>query len=253
MPQDWSGERVFLVVGAADWETTAWLDGQELGSHRGGYTPFAFELTEHVRPGETQRLTLRVDDRDRDFKLEGKQGYGNARGIWQTVYLEARGEAPLSALHFTPDLANESVTVKAALLEPAPTDLDLSLSFLTGDVPDVQHRVPQGAEEVMFRVNIPDVRLWSLEDPFLYEVEGHAQSRSWPRFASGRQDKNLLRACATSAWWTCRGRTSPTSRSTASRFTSRWRSTRPTTPRAITPSPRTTSSATRSCARARSA
>ena len=122
VPEDWSGQRVFLVVGAADWETTAWLDGQELGSHEGGYTPFAFELTEHVRPGEPQRLTLRVDDRDRAFKLEGKQGYGNARGIWQTVYLEARGDVPLSTLHFTPDLAESAVVVEAALLEPAPDE-----------------------------------------------------------------------------------------------------------------------------------
>ena len=80
-------------IGAADWHTTAWLDGQKLGEHKGGYTPFEFELTPHARPGTKQRLTLRVDDVDRAFKLEGKQGYGNARGIWQTPYLEARGTA----------------------------------------------------------------------------------------------------------------------------------------------------------------
>ena len=38
------------------------------------------------------------------FKLEGKQGYGNARGIWQTPYLEARGAAALADLHFSPDI-----------------------------------------------------------------------------------------------------------------------------------------------------
>lgn len=171
VPEDWAGQRIFLVVGAADWETTAWLGGEQLGTHQGGYTPFAFELTEHVTPGTPQRLVLRVDDRERAFKLEGKQGYGNARGIWQTVYLEARGDVPLSTLHFTPDLANEAVIVEAALLEPAPDSLTLTLQFLTDDVPEVRHAVPQGADTVQFRVPIPDVRLWSLEDPFLYEVE----------------------------------------------------------------------------------
>ncbi|MGI9174644.1 MAG: glycoside hydrolase family 2 protein, partial [Rhodothermales bacterium] len=171
VPSDWNGQRVFLVVGAADWETTAWLDGQELGTHQGGYTPFAFELTEHVTPGAAQRLVFRVDDRERAFKLEGKQGYGNARGIWQTVYLEARGAAPLASLHFTPDLADSSVLVEAALLEPAPADLTLDLSFQTGDVPDVSQDVPQGTDTLSFSVPIPDVRLWSLDDPFLYEVE----------------------------------------------------------------------------------
>ena len=78
--------------------------GKKLGEHQGGYTPFEFELTPHARPGTPQRLTLRVDDVDRAFKLEGKQGYGNARGIWQTPYLEARGTAALgdAALHARP-------------------------------------------------------------------------------------------------------------------------------------------------------
>ena len=44
VPKEWEGKRVFLVVGASDWETSAWLDGAELGTHQGGYTPFAFEL-----------------------------------------------------------------------------------------------------------------------------------------------------------------------------------------------------------------
>jgi len=89
VPAAWRGRRVFLVFGASDWKTTAWLDGQKLGDHQGGYTPFSFELTA-ARLGE-HRLVVRVDDTAHPFKLEGKQGYGKARGMWQTVYLEARG------------------------------------------------------------------------------------------------------------------------------------------------------------------
>lgn len=171
IPAAWAGRRVFLVVGACDWHTTAWLDGRKLGEHAGGYTPFELELTAHARPGEGQRLTLRVDDRERAFKLEGKQGYGNARGIWQTPYLEARGTAALGLLHFTPDLAAEKVTVSAELLEPAPQDATLRLSFQTGGVAAAEHRIPRGEKAVRFDVAIPKPRLWSLEDPFLYEVE----------------------------------------------------------------------------------
>jgi hypothetical protein len=173
IPSAWQGQRVFLVVGAADWQTTAWLDGQTLGEHRGGYTPFEFELTPHARPGTPQRLTLRVDDVDRPFKLEGKQGYGNARGIWQTPYLEARGAAALESLHFSPDIDAKKVVVEARLLEASPRDLTLRLAFRTGGVAAVEHRVPQGQTGVRFDVAIPDPRLWSLQDPFLYEVEAH--------------------------------------------------------------------------------
>ncbi len=175
VPVAWAGRRVFLVVGASDWRTTAWLDGHELGDHQGGYTPFAFELTSHIRPGATQRLVLRVDDTPHPFKLEGKQGYGPARGIWQTPYLEARGDAPLDAVHFTPDLAADKATVTAYLLEPAPADLTLRLTFRTGGVAPVSHPVPAGTESVTFDVHIPDARLWSLGDPFLYEVEARLE------------------------------------------------------------------------------
>src|SRR5690242_18671201 len=37
VPEEWRGQRIFLVIGACDWETQAWLDGQRLGVHRGGY------------------------------------------------------------------------------------------------------------------------------------------------------------------------------------------------------------------------
>ncbi|MEA1912715.1 MAG: glycoside hydrolase family 2, partial [candidate division WOR-3 bacterium] len=104
VPDSWKGKRVFLVIGACDWRTKAWLDGKLIGSHQGGYTPFEFELTSYLRSDKEHRLVLRVDDTPHPFKLEGKQGYGPARGIWQTPYLEARGDAPLSWIHFSPDI-----------------------------------------------------------------------------------------------------------------------------------------------------
>lgn len=171
VPADWQGDRVFLVIGASDWHTTAWLDGEQLGTHQGGYTPFEFELTPHLRPGQEQRLVIRVDDVDREFTLEGKQGYGDARGIWQTPYLEARGAAPLRAVHFSPDIDNDQVEVEAYLLEPATSELTLTLRFPGTGVGEVTQTVPAGSEELSFDVPVPDARLWSLDDPYLYPVE----------------------------------------------------------------------------------
>jgi hypothetical protein len=171
VPSSWRGRRVFLVVGAADWRTSAWLDGATLGEHQGGYTPFAMEITTLMKPGASQRLTMRVDDSDHPFKLEGKQGYGKARGMWQTVYLEARGTDPLETLHFTPDIDRNAVSVRARLADPAPRDLTLRLAFTNRDgAPVVTQRIARGAREVRFDVPLPNARRWSLEDPFLHEV-----------------------------------------------------------------------------------
>ncbi len=169
-PMEWGDRRVFLVIGASDWHTTVWLDGALVGEHRGGYTPFSLELTGVMTPGQSQRLVIRVDDTPHAFKLEGKQGYGPARGIWQTPYLDARGSAPLEDLHFAPDVAAGKVSVTARLLDPAPSTLTLDVRFRNGVAPAAA-TIAQGSTEVRFDIPIPAARLWSLDDPYLYELD----------------------------------------------------------------------------------
>ena len=57
VPKSWKGKRVFLVVGASDWDTQVLLDGKEIGRHQGGYTPFECELTD-VTFGKAQKLVI---------------------------------------------------------------------------------------------------------------------------------------------------------------------------------------------------
>src|SRR4051812_25209710 len=181
VPNAWRGRRVFLVFGASDWRTSAWLDGVKLGDHQGGYTPFSFELTNRVRPAQPQRLVVRVDDTPHPFKLEGKQGYGAAHGMWQTVYLEARGGDPLEAVHFTPHADLAGVRVDARLLEPAPSDLTLRLAFTNREgQPVVTQRIPRGARTVTVEVPLPNAHRWSLDDPFLHEVTATAEGAGVP-------------------------------------------------------------------------
>ena len=168
VPASWKGKRVFLVVGASDWETSAWLDGQELGSHQGGYTPFEFELKD-VDFGKPQQLIIKADDKPSDAHLYGKQGYGNARGIWQTVYLEARGQNYISSLHFTPDIDNSTVKVDVALAEPAAQGETFKLAFKTGGQDTFTGDIA-GKDRASFTIPIKDQHLWDLDDPFLYEV-----------------------------------------------------------------------------------
>ena len=171
VPSEWKGKRVFLVVGACDWHTTGWLDGQEVGRYQGGYTPFEFDLSAHVKWGQEQQLVLRVDDTPHPFKLTGKQGYGAVKGIWQTVYLEARPGAALAHVHFLPDIDNGKVTVKAALAAPARKAMRLALSFKPEDRTEpAVAEIAEGQGEIEFQVPLATPKLWSLDDPYLYEV-----------------------------------------------------------------------------------
>ncbi len=169
--EDWKNKRTFLTIGAADWETTVWLDGQLLGKHQGGYIPFSFELTDFLQYNQAQNLVIRVDDARRDFTLYGKQGYGNARGIWQTIYLEARGQNYLDALHFTPDIDNQLVKITAYLDSPSLVDLPIQLEIKANSYPmDYQIMFPKGKTKFSFEIDIDRPRLWTLKDPFLHEV-----------------------------------------------------------------------------------
>src|SRR5579884_226974 len=46
VPEKWAGKRILLHFGAVDWEATVWVNGKELGKHRGGYDSFSFDITD---------------------------------------------------------------------------------------------------------------------------------------------------------------------------------------------------------------
>ena len=196
----------FVVFGASDWRTTVWLDGTQLGTNQGGYTPFAFELTPFIHAGSEQRLVVRVDDTPHPFKLEGKQGYGKARGMWQTVYLEARGGDPLESVHFTPKADLAGVGVDVRLRDPAPRDLTVRLTFTNRDGrPSVTRRIATGGTAAHVDVPLPNAHRWSLEDPFLHDVTATRRGRR-PR-RGHRAD--VLRHADDRRRRTCRGRAIP--------------------------------------------
>jgi len=173
IPEEWKGMRIFIVVGASDWLTKGWIDGQALGEYQGGYTPFEFELTEYARFGEGQEVVLRVDDSPHDFKLFGKQGYGNAKGIWQTVYLEARPENYISNFYFTPDIDNEKLSVRVLLDQNTKEAVNVKLNYI-GEERNYtigEQQISANQNEIMLEVDMPEATLWTLENPHLYDVE----------------------------------------------------------------------------------
>jgi len=173
IPVDWDASRTFLVIGACDWHTTLWVDGKLVGEHQGGYNQFEFDLSDLVEAGQSHQLVLRVDDRPHSFKLEGKQGYGEAKGIWQTVFLEGRGEIALKHLHFTPDIDKGIVRVRATLDQSSRERLHINLSFPNKEIQGIvtSPGLEKKSREIEFEVQVPEPQLWDLENPYLYEVK----------------------------------------------------------------------------------
>ncbi|MDR1720453.1 MAG: glycoside hydrolase family 2 [Dysgonamonadaceae bacterium] len=175
IPEVWKDKRIFLVVGAADWKTNVWLDGKPLGEHQGGYTPFEFELTDLVKYGARQNLFISVDDTPSNQRLYGKQGYGDARGIWQTVYLEARGDNYIDYVHFSPDIDRSTVGVEVAFKQVPAKKAQIEVLFKNGEQKTFTYSIKGKAAAKSlthkFEIKLDNQHLWDLDDPYLYEVE----------------------------------------------------------------------------------
>ncbi|MCD6355229.1 MAG: hypothetical protein J7L95_06745, partial [Prolixibacteraceae bacterium] len=167
-PKQWNGKETFLVFCASDFNTTIWINGKKTGSHSGGYTPFDFNISENLKAGENQ-LVVRVEDEELRNRPSGKQYYGNAKGIWQTVYLEARSKNYISNLKFTPDIDKKEVKVDVEFTEETKADTKFSITGKNNSI-DFSATIPSGTLLASFFIPIEKMKSWDLDHPFLYEV-----------------------------------------------------------------------------------
>ena len=114
VPAAWKGQNVLLHFGAVNWDSTVSVNGQAVGSHRGGYTGFEFDITRALRPGANEIVVsawnpLRADVPDAQVLGKQRKGsggifYTGATGIWQSVWLEPVPAAHVASLKITPDV-----------------------------------------------------------------------------------------------------------------------------------------------------
>jgi hypothetical protein len=168
-PKAPAGGHVLLHFGAVDWETTVWLNGKQLGVHRGGYDPFSFDVTDSIKKDGSNELVVSVWDptndgpqpRGKQVKRPGGIFYTSVTGIWQTVWLEAAPKSYVRGLKVTPDVDAQQVKVEAdiagdeaAQVTVAVLDGDREVATLTG-----------GRSAI---IKFPNPKLWTPESPNLY-------------------------------------------------------------------------------------
>ncbi|HEY3319036.1 MAG TPA: glycoside hydrolase family 2 TIM barrel-domain containing protein [Planctomycetota bacterium] len=172
IPQAWAGKRVLLHFGAVDWETTVFVNGKELGKHRGGYDGFSFDITDAIKPGAPQEIVVGVFDptdagpqpRGKQVRRPGGIFYTPVTGIWQTVWLEPVAQVYIDKIKITPDVDGKCVRIVAAV---------------NGKVEKVSAAVMGGrnlqwdgtgksGEEIVIPMN--EAMLWSPENPILYDL-----------------------------------------------------------------------------------
>lgn len=118
-----SGQRCRLNFEGSDFLTRLWVNGQFVGSHRGGYTRFSFDITDCLRDGENE-LTVLVEDGSDMQQPRGKQRwisenfgcwYVQTTGIWKTVWLEWLSPEHIRRVKMTPSLERGALDIEAEL------------------------------------------------------------------------------------------------------------------------------------------
>lgn len=174
VPGDWhsGGNNKVLLQFQGIAETAAiFVNGKLADRHTGRWDSFQVDITSWLVPG-TNTLVVGAND-PHDGKTscgKGVTGLGDytfTSGIWQTVWIEPVFESHLSALKITPNVADSSVSIGAVLSGKRGSGIQLLVSTPNGEF--AGSAMSQGSATV--RIPVPNARLWSPDDPFLYNVQ----------------------------------------------------------------------------------
>ncbi|MEQ1828280.1 MAG: sugar-binding domain-containing protein [Pirellula sp.] len=167
-----SAKKLLLHFEAVDYRCEAFVNGKSVGQHQGGHTPFSFDVSEFIKPGENT-LVLRVEDDTEGYQLRGKQvinahgiWYTQVSGIWQTVWLETVPHVYVEDLKISTDSATGTIdiktkvngSVKGSKVKVVVKDADQAVAEMVGEV-----------DKTSIKINNP--KLWSPTSPHLYGLE----------------------------------------------------------------------------------
>ncbi len=198
-PPVFPGGRYLLRFHAVDYLADVWVNNVHVGRHEGGETPFVLDITDACKPGQTNRLAVRVlnptyDPIDgialkqtpsgaKQYPVTANSSY-NCGGILDSVELLVAPSVRIEHLHVMPDWKTGQIRVQAAVraaatqstqatlqltVAPAATGQSLQTRLLTATL-------PPGLTQVEGRLHVSNHRLWRLNDPYLYRVTARVQA-----------------------------------------------------------------------------
>lgn len=198
LPDGFNRGRVLLHFGAVDYYCTVYLNGFEVGIHRGGYYPFSFDVTDYLREGDNE-LTLSVTDpSETGAQARGKQFMGGSgiwyapiSGIWQSVWMESVPATYIQSVRITPDIDRNEVRVEVQQ---------------EGGASEIEWRVQEGDRVLVsgkggakLAIALSTYQLWTPENPKLYDLyltAGQDSVRCYfgmRKFAIGKDDMGIPR------------------------------------------------------------
>ena len=184
IPPKWSSKRILLHFEAVDWDTTVWVNDKQVGTHRGGYDPFTFDITDALKKSGPQELVLSVwDPTNAGYQPRGKQvknprgiWYTAVTGIWRTVWLEPVPKSYIRSIKIEPDVDTNCALVTVDVAGKRDGVVVHAQTWLppvtAGERPEASGVWGKPGERLFVSLALkPKTRLWSPDSPFLYDLE----------------------------------------------------------------------------------
>ena len=178
LPESFQGKRTVLHFGAVDYLATVYVNGKKVGTHMGGYTPFAFDITDALTDGENVIMLSAFDDLRSNKQPSGKQShrfgsygcfYTRTTGIWQSVWLEPVDAARVETYRVYPDVANAAVTLQFQVTGAAiGGKLSVNASYEGADMGSASTVVNGNA--VTLTLSLKEAHLWEIGKGRLYDI-----------------------------------------------------------------------------------
>lgn len=179
VPQEWAGRDVLLNFGAVYYVSEIYIDGKFVDRHFGGSDSFTVDITKFVTPGQTHSLVVNAssDLRSR-MQSAGKQSlrhgpfecmYTRTTGIWQTVWMEAVAPTGIQRVKYVTDIDRNTVSMEFTMRRNASGNV-LTVNVKDGSKVVATETAPVSSGSIV-SLPIKKAKLWSPENPFLYDVE----------------------------------------------------------------------------------
>ena len=167
--------RVILHFGAVDYEATVYVNETKVGTHKGGYVAFSFDITEFLSVGENKIVVNAFDDTRNRLIPGGKQShmfksfgcfYTRTTGIWQTVWIEFVPNSYINKVKYITDADNGVLTVTADLVGDGKFTVE---AMFKGKSVGIASLESQGGAATL-SVNLTEKHLWQVGDGQLYDL-----------------------------------------------------------------------------------
>jgi beta-glucuronidase len=173
---DYSAEldrRIFVHFGAVNRKAKVFLNGELVGEHEGGFTPFNLEVTETLRRGKNSLVVLADNSRDRDAVPTLMTDWWNYGGITRSVRLVDLPETFIEDYFLYLERGSRRAVRGHVRLNGSDRQQRVTVSIREAGVREVVETDESGFAEISLEA---DLELWSPDSPKLYDVEIAAET-----------------------------------------------------------------------------